>query len=118
MLTATGTACAMTAAIVAVGMLVTVLMEMVMVVRMGMTMLMAMGMLVGVGNTVMGVLMGMGMLMVMGMTAGNMIVMDVHGNSPLRFFFIIAAEGLSVKVFYIFVSISPTGACGKGRKEV
>ena len=69
------------------------------------------GMLVGVGHTVMGVRMGVGMG-VLGSAAGNMIVVDVHGNSSFGFFSIIALRAAPVKTF-ISSKISPGGACGK-----
>ena len=69
---------AVTAAVMAVGMLCAFGMEMLVVVGMNMVMLMGMGMGVAVGNAVVGVLVGMGMLVVMDMTAGYMVVMNVH----------------------------------------
>ena len=73
----------MTAAIMGMGVLRTVLVQVLVIVGMGMVMLMGVGMLVGMGNAVVGVFVGMRMLVVMGVTAGNMIVMQVHSIRSL-----------------------------------
>ena len=86
----------------------------------GMVVLMGMlvGMLMGMGSAVgMGMLVGMLMLVVMGMTAGNVIVMKVHKNTPLHFFSIIPPYGRNVKIF-IFSKKSPHGACAEGGLRV
>ncbi len=71
-------------------------------------------MLVGMGHTIVGVLMGVGMLMVV---SANMIGMQMHSRFSFDFFFIIAVFSLPVKTF-IFLPLSPCGACGSRKKRV
>jgi hypothetical protein len=87
MLALRSAAVAMTAAVMAVGMLVTVVVQMLVGVGMAVFVGMAVAMLVGMGHTVVGVLMGMGM----GMLMTVVVVMDVimivmHGVSSLGVF--------------------------------
>jgi hypothetical protein len=77
-----GAAGALTAAVVAVGMLVTGFVEVVVIVGMDMVVLMNMVMGVAVSNTVVGMLMGVGMGMLVIVAVANVIVMNVHSSSP------------------------------------
>ena len=75
-------------------------MEVVMVVGVRMVMFVRMGMRMGVGNTVMGVLMGVCMLVVMSVTT-NMIVVQVHKDTPLHFNCIITKKCSVVKRTFV-----------------
>ena len=102
-LAGTALAAAGAAVVVMVVMLVAMVVEVVVVMGMVMVVGVAVGMGMGVGHAVMGMLVGMvmGVLMMVG-TAGNMVVMDVHGNVLLgNFSFIILEEGNSVKVYFV-----------------
>ena len=124
MLASALTAVAMTAAvvgmIVGMAMIVSVTMIVQVLMLMGMGMIVAVSMVVrmGVGHTVMGMLVGMGMIMFMVVAAaGDVIVMNMHMVSPLRFSFIIPVVRVSVKTF-IFAEISPHRACETSEKCV
>jgi hypothetical protein len=84
-------ACAIVAvagAVMGMGVLRALLVQMVVLMGMHMVMLVSMVVGVGMGHTVVGVLVGMGVGMFV-VVGAHMIVMNVHSNSPLRFFTII-----------------------------
>jgi hypothetical protein len=85
MLALGGAAFALAAALMAVGMGMTGLVEVIVVVGMDMVVLVGMVMGVAVGHAVVGVLMGVGMGMLV--AVANVIVMNVHSVSPYAFFF-------------------------------
>jgi hypothetical protein len=120
MLTAALTAMAMAAAVmgVIVGMIVAMAMLVQMLMLMGMDMIVGMGMVVGMGmgNTVVGVLMGMGVVMFMVVAAaGDVIVMNMHMVSPLRFFFYYTCGTRFCQNIYFCGNIPPLGL-RNGRK--
>jgi hypothetical protein len=75
-----------------------------MIVVMGMRMTVGVGVVMGMGmgNTVMGMLVGVGMgVLVVVVTAGNMIVMDMHGKSSLSFFYhYIRSTGFCQSIYF------------------
>ena len=80
----------MAAAVVGMGVLVTMVMEVVMVMGMGMIVGMAVAVLMGMGNAVVGMLVGVGVGMLVVMSAaGHMVVMDMHKNNLLGDFLLL-----------------------------
>ena len=72
-----------------------------------MVMFVGVDMLVGMGNTVVGVLVGMGVLMLVGMvTAGNMIMVNMHGNSPYLFLSVYWMNTTMSKRFFFQQSVA------------
>ena len=82
MLTLGSAAAAVTRALMAVLMGVAFAVEMIVFVGMDMVMLVGVDVLVTMGYTIMGVLVGMGVLMLVVVATGNMIVMNMHRDSP------------------------------------
>ena len=109
-------AAAMTAAVMGVVMLVTVVMQMLMAVGMLMVMVMHMAMLMGMGNTVMGVLMGMGMLVVMAvaMTA-DVIVIQMHGRFSFCFSLYYNGGPCGCQNIYFYQNNPPQGLREPGK---
>ena len=78
----------MAAAVMGVGMLRTLVVQMVMLMGMAVIVLVDMIVGMGMGHTVVGVLVGMGVgMFVVVAVATNMIVIKMHSNTPLGFFF-------------------------------
>ena len=114
MLASALTAVAMTAAVVGMLMVVIVGMAVIMQVIMVVGMCMIVGVCVimgmGVSNTVVGMLVGVGMIMFMVVAAaGDVIVMDVHMVSPLRFFFYYTYGNGFCQNIYFCGNIPPSG---------